>query len=130
MSTAMNPNEALPCEDIVSWIEEFSYIYSSGLFGSDDVLISGDNECPSLQEQSKVDVRNIKSNLYGVRHSAKAKNRYLMQRYNTQKDPPIQHLEMRNHLHSGLRVLELTPPIHILAKLAPGVQNALKVMKM
>lgn len=67
----MDPNEALPREDIVSWIEEFSYIYSSDLFDFDDIQVSGDNKCPSWKGPPKDDVVGVNQvGFKSMRHSA------------------------------------------------------------
>lgn len=60
-STAMDSKMALQQEDIVSWIEEFSYIYSSGLFDLDDIQLSEENECHSGKAPSEDDLVRVYS---------------------------------------------------------------------
>lgn len=64
MSTTMDLNKALQREDIVPWIGEFSYIFSSGLFDLEESQLPGGKENYPLQEPPKVEavVRDIKSN--------------------------------------------------------------------
>jgi hypothetical protein len=64
MSSVMDPGQAPRREDIVSWIGEFSYIFTSGLFDMDDIGLFEDSDCHSLQESPEVQVvvRDVKSN--------------------------------------------------------------------